>query len=64
VEIRAGVGNRRSRAVAERLGFRQEGVLSEAELVGDHYIDHVVYAMLARDWSGAADGSGGAESQR
>jgi ribosomal-protein-serine acetyltransferase len=52
VEIRAGVGNLRSRAIAERLGFTQEGVLRQAELVGDRYVDHVVYAMLARDWAG------------
>ncbi|MGH2915376.1 MAG: GNAT family N-acetyltransferase [Solirubrobacteraceae bacterium] len=50
VEIRAGVGNHRSRAVAERLGFEQEGVLRQAELVGDRFIDHSVYAMLAADW--------------
>jgi ribosomal-protein-serine acetyltransferase len=50
VEIRAGVANRRSRAVAERLGFVEEGVIRQAELVGDRYLDHVVYAMLARDW--------------
>jgi ribosomal-protein-serine acetyltransferase len=64
VEIRAGVGNLRSRAVAERLGFREEGVLREAELVGDRWIDHVVYAMLAGDWSVRAVASGGTEPQR
>ncbi len=51
IEIRAGVGNRRSRAIPERLGFTEEGVLREAELVGDRYIDHVVYGILARDWA-------------
>ncbi len=51
IEIRAGVGNTRSRAIPERLGFTEEGVLREAELVGDRYIDHVVYGILARDWS-------------
>ena len=51
VEIRAGIGNERSRAIATRLGFNQEGVLREAERVGDRYVDHVVYAMLAADWS-------------
>jgi ribosomal-protein-serine acetyltransferase len=50
VEIRAGVGNRRSRAIPERLGFTFEGVLREAERVGERYVDQAVYAVLARDW--------------
>src|SRR5579862_7683358 len=50
VEIRAGVANRRSRAIPERLGFREEGVLRAAERIGTRVIDHVVYAMSARDW--------------
>jgi len=50
VEIRAGIGNERSRAVATRLGFKEEGVLREAERVGDRYVDHVVYAVLAAEW--------------
>jgi len=52
VEIRAGVENARSRAIPERLGFRREGVLREAERVGDRYVDQVVYAVLAGDWPG------------
>jgi ribosomal-protein-serine acetyltransferase len=50
VEIRAAAGNRRSRAIPERLGFRQEGVLRQAERVGGRLLDSVVYAMLAEDW--------------
>jgi ribosomal-protein-serine acetyltransferase len=50
VEIRAGVANARSRAIPERLGFREEGVLRSAERIGTRVIDHVVYAMTARDW--------------
>ena len=50
VEIRAGVANRRSRAIPERLGFREEGVLRAAERIGTRVIDHVVYVMTAREW--------------
>ena len=50
VEIRAAVDNTRSRSIPERLGFRQEGVLTKAELVGDRYVDHAVYAILADEW--------------
>lgn len=52
VEIRAAVENRRSRAIPERLGFREEGRLREAELVDGRYLDLVVYSMLAKDWNG------------
>lgn len=51
VTIRAGVENVRSRAVPERLGFTMEGVLRQHERVGDRFIDHAAYAMLAADWS-------------
>ena len=50
IEIRAGRENERSRAIPARLGFQEEGVLRQAEHVGDRFIDHVVYAMLAEDW--------------
>jgi ribosomal-protein-serine acetyltransferase len=50
VTIEAAVENRRSRAVPERLGFREEGVLRESELIGDRFLDGVLYATLAPEW--------------
>jgi ribosomal-protein-serine acetyltransferase len=51
VEIRAAVKNRKSRAIPERLKFEREGLLRQAELVSGRYLDTVVYAMLAANWS-------------
>jgi ribosomal-protein-serine acetyltransferase len=49
-EIRTDVLNLRSRAVAERLGFRYEGTLRQAYRVSDdRYSDDAVYSMLASD---------------
>ncbi|TSA16654.1 N-acetyltransferase [bacterium] len=56
VEIRCAVGNTKSRAIPERLGFKSEGILREAEWLYDHYVDHVVYGMLAKDWPAARSG--------
>ena len=50
VILQCAVGNLKSRAVAERLGFTQEGISREAEWLYDHYVDLVVYSMLKRTW--------------
>jgi ribosomal-protein-serine acetyltransferase len=51
VILHCAVGNAKSRAVAERLGFTQEGILREAEWLYDHYVDLVVYSMLKSQWA-------------
>ncbi len=50
IDIRAAVDNKKSRAIPERLGFNQEGILRQTEWLYDHYVDHVVYGMLANEW--------------
>ncbi len=52
IEIRAGVRNHRSRAIPRRLGFRHEGTLRQVERLGDHFVDHAVYSLLASEWQG------------
>ncbi len=50
VEIRTAAGNARSRGIAERIGFVQEGVLREAEYSADGPQDQIVYGILRKEW--------------
>ena len=52
VEIQCAAENKRSCAIAERLGFKQEGILRQDEWLYDHFVDIVVYSMLACEWKG------------
>jgi ribosomal-protein-serine acetyltransferase len=50
VEIRTGTQNRRSRALAERLGFSLEGTLRAALPVGETRQDIALYGLLREAW--------------
>lgn len=50
VELRAQPGNSRSRAVAERCGFKLEGTLRQSAWLHDRFVDHCVYAILREEW--------------
>lgn len=50
VDIRAAFENKKSRSIPERLSFVEEGQIRQAEWLYDHYVDHVIYGMLAIEW--------------
>jgi ribosomal-protein-serine acetyltransferase len=50
VQIRCAIGNKKSIAIIERLGFIKEGCTRQAELLYDHYVDLFVYGMTADMW--------------
>jgi ribosomal-protein-serine acetyltransferase len=52
VVIRAGLENGRSRAIPERLGFTEEGIVREEGRGSRGFYDLVVYGLLDREWRG------------
>lgn len=50
VQIAAGVGNKPSRRVCERLGFVLEGIITRAENLNGLIIDHAVYGLNHQQW--------------
>ena len=61
VEIHVATENHRSQAIPKRLGFKQEGILRQVEWLYDHYVDHIVFGMLAEEWhelAGKTNGGG------
>jgi RimJ/RimL family protein N-acetyltransferase len=50
IEIRCATGNTASQAVPIALGFQREGLLRDNEWLYDHFVDHEVFSMLAKDW--------------
>ncbi|HUW24474.1 MAG TPA: GNAT family protein [Patescibacteria group bacterium] len=52
IGLGAGKENLKSRAIAERLGFTQEGTLRKYEFIDGRFVDHVVYSILQEEWKG------------
>jgi len=50
VVIQCGVENQRSCAVPARLGFTQEGVLRQAQLIGGRWLDLATWSLLEEEW--------------
>jgi len=52
LEIQCDPENERSWKVAESLGFTKEGVLRQSWWSRDHFVDQVVYGLIASEWQG------------
>jgi ribosomal-protein-serine acetyltransferase len=50
IEVTAAVENKKSRAIPEQFGFVEEGTLRQVEWLYDHFVDHVIYGLLAEEW--------------
>ena len=48
--LEAATENIASRAVAERIGMRLEGITKDREWLYDHYVDSALYAITAPEW--------------
>ena len=53
IEIHCAVDNSRSRAIPERLGMRQDGILRDDGWLYDHFVDIVIYSILKEEWEAA-----------
>jgi ribosomal-protein-serine acetyltransferase len=54
VTLRVAPDNARSRAIAERLGFTNEGTMREAGRTAHGYHDLVVYGLLGTEWQASS----------
>lgn len=52
IYLKAGKENLKSRAIPERLGFKQEGILRNDVYIDNRFVDHVVYGILKKEWRG------------
>lgn len=51
VEMHCGVENQKSRRIAEKLGFKEEGVIRQSAWLHDRFVDYVIYGMLSSEWN-------------
>jgi ribosomal-protein-serine acetyltransferase len=58
VVIQCAVGNHRSSAIPERLGFTKEAVLRHAELIGARWLDLATWSILEDEWRRVAQAPG------
>jgi ribosomal-protein-serine acetyltransferase len=51
IEIKCATANHKSVAIAERLNFKKEGILRQAEYANGNFQDLFLYSLLKEEWS-------------
>lgn len=52
IEIRVADKNTKSKMIPIKLGFKEEGKIRQAEYLYDHYVDLIIYSILADEFYG------------
>jgi ribosomal-protein-serine acetyltransferase len=50
IEIKCATQNLKSKAIPERLNFKQEGILRQAEFLNNQWTDLYLYSLLKEEW--------------
>ena len=50
IEIKCATKNVKSKVIPEKLNFKQEGILRQAELLNNHWTDLYLYSLLKEEW--------------
>jgi len=50
IVISCSAENQKSRAIPKKLGFKQEGILRQSELLQDRFVDMLIYGLLVQEW--------------
>jgi ribosomal-protein-serine acetyltransferase len=51
IEINVATNNVKSRAIPERLGLKEEGIIRNYEFLNGEYHDRVIYGLLKEEWN-------------
>lgn len=53
IEIKCATGNHKSQAIPNRLNFKKEGTLRQAEFLNNKFVDQYLYATIKNEWNNA-----------
>jgi len=51
IEITVAEENFKSKALPKKFGFKEEGLIRDAEWLNDKYVNHIIYGMLKDEWN-------------